>query len=100
MTDVQLKRPDQERNKINKLADSVMSHMNSGLESSATRPELAALRLPTTPTEWSEEPAALAIYGEEEVRLVHFRPVIERVNVTRMQSSGKSGQPSRCMQSG
>ena len=79
MANVQLKWPEQERNKINKLVDSVMSHMNSGIESSATRPELAALCLLTTPTEWPEEPAALAICGEEEVRLVHFRPVLETV---------------------
>ena len=76
-----------------------MSHMNSGLKSSATRPELAELRLLTTPTEWPEEPAALAICGEE-VRLVHFRPVLlERVECD-TDAVQQSGQPSRYMQRG
>ena len=81
MTNVQQKWPEQQRHNINKLVDYVMSHMNSGLQSSATRPELAALRLLTTPTKWPEEPAALAICGEEEVRLVceHIIPVLGRV---------------------
>ena len=99
MTNAQLKWSEQERNKINKLVDSVMSHMNSGLESSATRPELAALCLLTTPTEWPEEPAALAICGEEEVHLVHVRPVLERVECD-MDAVQQSGQPSKYMQRG
>ncbi|KAI0221869.1 hypothetical protein LSAT2_026861 [Lamellibrachia satsuma] len=79
MTNVQQKWPEQQRHKINKLVDYVMSHMNSRLESTPTRPELADLRLLTTPTKWPEEPAAIC--GEEEVRLVceHFRPVLGRV---------------------
>ena len=57
-------------NKIRSIIDNIMDHINGRLASLETNPELAALRLVTTPSEWPVAAIDLATYGEPEVRFI------------------------------
>jgi hypothetical protein len=55
----------------------IIDHIDRRLRSLETAPELAALRVITTPVEWPVAAADLATYGEHEVRKMKHALILE-----------------------
>ena len=59
-------------NKIKNVMNNIIDHIDRRLQSLETAPQLAALRVITSPTEWPVGAAELATHSEDEVNNQYF----------------------------